>query len=151
MAILCLLALPVSISLWHKSYAHPVWHRYDVTLYKSLWIYLKDGVCQMHVLSMPTKVASRSEFHTPISYPDLPKNRTLALSSTRQGPYRSTWLVFPFWFPTAGLTFTFGLAAATGPVRKWHRQRTGCCTVCGYSLEGNRSGRCPECGTPWRS
>lgn len=27
------------------------------------------------------------------------------------------------------------------------RQRRGECTNCGYSLRGNESGRCPECGT----
>ena len=26
--------------------------------------------------------------------------------------------------------------------------RQGCCQRCGYDLQGNESGRCPECGTP---
>lgn len=28
------------------------------------------------------------------------------------------------------------------------RMRPGCCARCGYDLTGNRSGVCPECGTP---
>lgn len=28
------------------------------------------------------------------------------------------------------------------------RPRPGCCRRCGYDLTGNRSGVCPECGTP---
>ncbi len=29
------------------------------------------------------------------------------------------------------------------------RQTTGCCPSCGYDLEGNHSGDCPECGTKY--
>lgn len=30
--------------------------------------------------------------------------------------------------------------------RRWHRKRNGRCTDCGYSVMGNVSGVCPECG-----
>ncbi len=30
------------------------------------------------------------------------------------------------------------------------REKVGQCRVCGYSLKGNLSGTCPECGTPIR-
>jgi hypothetical protein len=33
-----------------------------------------------------------------------------------------------------------------GTVRRYRRQRQGCCLKCGYNLTGNVSGTCPECG-----
>lgn len=38
-------------------------------------------------------------------------------------------------------------ALITGPMRRWRRRRKRCCQQCGYSLIGNLSGVCPECGT----
>lgn len=32
-------------------------------------------------------------------------------------------------------------------LRRWRRRRRGLCRRCGYNLEGNVSGLCPECGT----
>lgn len=32
-------------------------------------------------------------------------------------------------------------------VRRWHRRRKGRCLECGYSITGNTSGVCPECGS----
>jgi hypothetical protein len=46
------------------------------------------------------------------------------------------------------------IVAASGSLallsRRLTRRRTrpGCCARCGYELTGNRSGVCPECGTP---
>jgi hypothetical protein len=40
----------------------------------------------------------------------------------------------------------------SGP-RTWQRNlrtKRGQCLACGYSLTGNISGVCPECGTPWK-
>lgn len=34
-----------------------------------------------------------------------------------------------------------------GPLRRWQRRRRGLCQACGYSLQGNVSCVCPECGT----
>ena len=147
-AVLCVLALPVSLSFWHKSHKHPAQHRYDLTVYKSVWVYLKDGVCGLHMISMPTKVASRTEFHATLPNAGLLQGRSFYLSSEVQGPYRITWIIFPLWFPTAILAGSCGAALFVGPVRRWVRVRTGRCVECGYSLRGNRSGRCPECGPP---
>ena len=33
-------------------------------------------------------------------------------------------------------------------LRRWERKKRGQCLGCGYSLTGNVSGRCPECGKP---
>ena len=38
------------------------------------------------------------------------------------------------------------LAFIRGPFRRWRRCRKGHCQSCGYDLQGNVSGVCPECG-----
>lgn len=61
------------------------------------------------------------------------------------------WSVrIPLWFVVA-LTIAFVLITAKGPVRTMRRQRRrsrGRCVRCGYSLVGNVSGICSECGEP---
>lgn len=136
--------------LWYRSHESPEQHRYDVTLYKSLWVYLKDGTCGLRVLSMPTKTASRSEFRASLGYSAMPGQRSFLLSSIRRGPYRITWLVFPLWLSTSFLAFLVMCPVVRGPVRVWWRRWHGLCLECGYNLKFNRSGRCPECGTRFR-
>lgn len=38
------------------------------------------------------------------------------------------------------------LVFVRGPLRRWRRRRRNLCIRCGYNLEGNVSGVCPECG-----
>ena len=149
-AVVSLLALPLSALLWRASYRDPQYRRYDVTLYKSLQVLLKDGVCGLHLLNMPTKTASRTEFLTPVKISMTPGNRSLLLSSKIRGKYRVTWVVFPLWLSTTALAFTGTVPLATTPIRQWRRKRNGWCLECAYDLTGNRSGRCPECGTRFR-
>ena len=149
-AILSLLALPFSVLLWHASHRNPVHRRYDVTLYKSLRVYLKDGVCGLRLLSMPTRTASRSEFQAPLHADATPVQRSFLLSSRRQGPYRITWFVFPLWLSTGLLTLIGTVPLLYGPIRQRVRRWRGRCMECGYDLTGNRSGRCPECGQRFR-
>ena len=146
-AIVSLLALPLSASLWHVSHRNPQHRRYDLTLYKSLRVHLKDGVCGLRVLSMPTKTASRSEFLAPLRIPSTPNNSSLLLTSKRNGLYRVTWIVFPLWLTTITLGLVGTVPLVSGPIRQWRRKRNGWCLECGYNLTGNRTGRCPECGT----
>ena len=146
LAVAALVILPLSVALWHRSYNRPVQYRYDVTLYKSMWVYLKDGVCGLELLSMPTKQASRSEFRNPLQFDMMPTQGSFFLTSFRHGPYRTSWLVFPFWLLTAMLTVVGTLPIYRGPIRRQWRRWRGCCITCGYNLTGNRSGRCPECG-----
>lgn len=147
LAVVALVTLPLSVALWHRSHSQPVQYRYDLTLYQSIWVYLKDGVCGLEVLSMPTMTASRTEFRNPLRYNPTPHQASLWLSSEQKGPYRTTWIVFPFWLPTGLLTCVGTIPVARGPVRRRWRRFRGCCESCGYDLTGNRSGRCPECGT----
>ena len=145
-AVAALLALPFSAVVWYRSHQEAFFHRYDLTLYKSLWVYLKDGRCGLEMLSMPNKVASRSEFHAPLEYDPLAGRGFVQLHSYSHGRYRTTWFVFPLWLPTIGLLLLSALPLASRPVRRWWRHRRGLCIECGYNLTGLRSDRCPECG-----
>ncbi len=150
LAVAAFVVLPLSVSLWHKSHHNPEHYRYDVTLYKSLRVYLKGGICGLRLLSMPTRTASRSEFRAPLTYDATPNGQALMLTSARSGPYRVTWLVFPLWLTTGALTLTGMMPIVRGPLRRRWRRWHGACLECGYNLRGNRSGRCPECGTRFR-
>ncbi len=52
--------------------------------------------------------------------------------------------------PRGSFFFLFAIyptiAFIRGPLRRWRRRRRGLCLKCGYNLEGNVSGVCPECG-----
>ena len=52
----------------------------------------------------------------------------------------------PNWFVPVVLAAYPGFAFVRGPVRRWRRRKRGLCLTCGYNLEGNVSGVCPECG-----
>ena len=53
----------------------------------------------------------------------------------------------PAWFAACVLFVGPIPIALRGPYRRWRRRRQGQCLKCGYSLTGNTSGVCPECGT----
>lgn len=53
----------------------------------------------------------------------------------------------PFWFLVSLLAAYPVASFIRGPVVRWRRHRIGACLQCGYSLRGNESGICPECGT----
>lgn len=150
MGVVAWVLLPFSALLWYESHSEPYQRRYDVTLYKSLRVYLRDGVCSLRLLSMPSKTASRSQFAGTLNYDATPERRSLLFNSTSQGPYRITWLVFPLWLSTFTLALIGAIPVTLGPIRRWQRQWRGLCLYCGYDLTGNRSGRCSECGTAWR-
>ncbi|MGD2108081.1 MAG: hypothetical protein PVI86_01690 [Phycisphaerae bacterium] len=145
-AIMAFVSLPLTAAVWHRSHSTPRQYRYDVTAYKSLRIYLKDGKCGLRLLSLPTKTAGRSEFKAKLDYNARQMREGLVLHSTKHGPYRITWLVFPLWVPTLALAAVGVIPLSYGPARQSWRRWRGCCLVCGYNLYGNRSGRCPECG-----
>lgn len=87
------------------------------------------------------------------SYRSLLANGTLEWTSPTgfqvgggSSSYRLRFLKLSIWVPVAVFAgyplFTF----IRGPFRRWRRERKGWCLSCGYDLEGNVSGRCPECG-----
>jgi len=150
LAIAAVVTLPFSASLWRRSHTQPEWIRYDVTLDKSLWVYLRDGVCTMQLLSMPTSTASRTGFRAPLNYNPTPNDRELMLTSVRRGSYRITWLAFPLWLTTFMLTGMVSVPIARGPIVRWWRRWHGRCIGCGYDLRGSRGHRCSECGLRFR-
>lgn len=153
-AVIALVALPLNLTMWHRSHNSPTLHRWDMTLYKSTTVYLRDGMCGVHVLSMPTKVASKTEFETPLGWDPLigksPGVFPFFFRSKVKGPYRNTWVVFPFWFPAVTLSCFGILPIVRGPFRRFLRRRRGQCLECGYDLYGTRGRRCSECGTSFR-
>ena len=56
-------------------------------------------------------------------------------------------VLIPFWFLTL-LFAIFPAARLMHRFRRVLRRHTGSCPTCSYSLTGNTSGVCPECGTP---
>ncbi len=145
-AIISLVVLPVSATLWLMSHRDPQHHRYDVTQYKSLRVFLRDGVCGLDLLSMPTKTNFKGEFQGPLNTSMAAATASLAFGTKQNGPYRETHLVFPLWVTTTALMIGGITPLLHTPLRQWRRRRNGWCLECGYNLRGNRSGRCPECG-----
>ena len=149
-AFCCVLALPFSIVFWYRSHIAPHRYRCDVTLYKSMWIGMKDGICALELLSMPTKTASRTEFRTLSRHDPSPTQASFMLSSRQLGPNSETRIIFPLWLPTVFLLLVGAMPLARWQTRRWWRKRNGWCLECGYDLTGNRSGRCSECGHRFR-
>ena len=52
----------------------------------------------------------------------------------------------PLWLVTVVLATYPTIAFIRGPLRRRRRRKRGQCLHCGYSLEGNVTGVCPECG-----
>jgi hypothetical protein len=63
------------------------------------------------------------------------------------GPNKSISVFAPFWLSATILAVYPILAFLRTPAKRWYRRRIGSCGVCGYNLNGNESGTCPECGT----
>ena len=55
-------------------------------------------------------------------------------------------MIIPLWVPFVLFAAYPTIAFIRGPLRRWRRRRKGLCIRCGYNLEGNVSGVCPECG-----
>jgi hypothetical protein len=149
-AIVSLIILPPCLVLWYRSHSSPEQRRWDMTLYKSLWLYMEDGICAVHVLNLPLKTPSRSRFLAEMNPAIIRNKGRLHFSSFKDGPYRHLWLIFPWWLPTTLLLLTLTSAILYGPLRARRRRLKGWCVECGYDLAGNRTGRCPECGSAVR-
>lgn len=149
-AIVSFLCLPFSLSLWYGSHARPEFKRFDLTVYKSVSVFLKDGACAIEILNLPTRTPSRSEFRTPMTSSQWsPFKKYLSMSVDARGPYKTTSLFFPLWLPNFFLTGVIILVLLQGPGRHWWRLHRGCCTSCGYDLHGLHGRRCPECGSAY--
>lgn len=56
-------------------------------------------------------------------------------------------VMLPMWALLGTCLFYPTLAFFRGPFTRMRRRRLNCCVPCGYSLIGNISGVCPECGS----
>ncbi len=69
------------------------------------------------------------------------------------GNNRAGWhyigFTLPIWFVVITLLTHPTLAFFYGPVRRRNRRNRNECVRCGYSREGDTTGRCPECGLQW--
>lgn len=69
-----------------------------------------------------------------------------------RGGWQYARLTFPIWMPFALSCIPPLTILVTRPIarrlRIRRRRRRGLCMQCGYSLRGNVSGVCPECGAP---
>ena len=70
----------------------------------------------------------------------------LGAYSYDQRGFLHSGLLFPLWGLLALLAAYPIVAFCRGPLRRRHRREKGLCVRCGYNLEGNVSGICPECG-----
>ncbi len=63
-----------------------------------------------------------------------------------------TYVIFPLWLPFLLIALPTG-SLLWSDHRRRMRGGAGCCAQCGYSLTGNTTGQCPECGatTPARA
>lgn len=66
------------------------------------------------------------------------------VSSTTRFSLRGRWL----WLSPLVVATTLSLVYGTRYLRIRNRKDAGRCAKCGYDLQGNTSGVCPECGTP---
>jgi hypothetical protein len=98
-------------------------------------------------------VVAGHAYQTDYSFPTHRKRLSLgwfglfSFSSGRNtGGWRYMVLVVPAWMIVTALFVCPAAAFYRGPVRRRRRQKRNECTRCGYSLIGNVSGTCPECG-----
>jgi len=61
--------------------------------------------------------------------------------------YRGIAVQFPLWWLAAAFAALPLSLLVFRVARSFMRRRSGRCARCGYQLEGNTSGWCPECGT----
>jgi len=150
LAVVALVTLPMNLTLWRKSHTAPESYRFDMTEFSSVRVILRNGTCGFRLLNMPNNTKLNSKFRTPLRYDPVPSKSPFQLTSVQTGPFRVTWFVFPLWFSTSVLMLLGAIPIVRGPLRRSRRKRRGLCVDCGYNLHGNRSGRCPECGTRYR-
>lgn len=108
-------------------YLHSEGVRFQFQRGQSLWLASQANI-QHGSARMPARVFAFEYWHSPGGYARLDLSMRFGL------------LIFVLGFyPT--------LVLVVGRVRRRHRKRRNLCIDCAYSLTGNTSGICPECGT----
>lgn len=136
---------------------------WEVTLpsedaFASLWIRVRDQNVHFswHRMHQEDRGSSTRYFWAP-PWPAGIQTGTLRTPQIVPQPdgtsvkYKSSSVVF-FEAPLWGVSLISApypiVALWRGPIRRRKRRRKGWCLECGYDLEGNVSGICPECAQP---
>ena len=121
----------------------------------SLAVVISSGSITVAKLTMPPGPMPAAGILMPrvfTRFADEPLRRSLfSLPELQSGTFptgRSGWVTFvmPLWIPFVLFATYPATAFICGPLRRHLRRRKGQCLRCGYSLEGNVTGVCPECG-----
>ena len=68
--------------------------------------------------------------------------------SVHFGPIRrKTYVRIPLYAPLLLYALYLGFFVVQRPIQRYWRYKRGLCPTCAYSLMGNLSGICPECGS----
>ncbi len=73
---------------------------------------------------------------------------SFGIGNSREG-WHYIGLTLPIWLVVVVLLTHPTLAFFFGPIRRRNRRKRNECVRCGYSREGDTTGRCPECGLQW--
>jgi hypothetical protein len=87
---------------------------------------------------------------SPHGWSTLPRKLGFGCEYGSNATVEEAWVQSPWWpFTTIlGVLPAIWLRSRLRRTRAGQRERRGRCRSCGYSLTGNVSGVCPECGTP---
>lgn len=141
----CLLILAPGRCEVNVARFHPMWVKHPTPAVEK---YMADA--RTHY-----KSSHRRGYQGVISWLNLPTTfgfgSHYCVPATMFFPASSTWYgTCPSWalLILAGLLGTYpGVVFIRRPFRRARRLRNGWCLGCGYDLQGNISGVCPECGT----
>ncbi len=105
-----------------------------------------DGLCECTVIHRVSDVAETTPGR--MTFGGFFLGMTYGVRRSGSGPFFryctvNISLLIPVLLTGAYPIFVF----IRGPLRRYRRRRRGLCLTCGYDLEGNLSGVCPECGT----
>ena len=102
------------------------------------WVIQPDGLMLIHTTRWGRKRPLKEWHHSHLGFS--------TQGFLRQGEWFVRGVELPIWFPIVVLATYPTIAFIRGPLRRHRRRRNGQCLRCGYSLEGNVTGVCPECG-----
>jgi len=124
---------------------HPMWVEDPTPALEKYMADARNGYKSRHRLGYQ-RVISRLKLPTTLGF-----GSHYRVPATMFFPASSTWYgTCPAWalLILAGLLGTYpGVVFIRRPFRRARRLRNGWCLGCGYDLQGNISGVCPECGT----
>ena len=121
------------------------WRRYSITANETVWIGSTSAAITVHYCvygppEIPRMDKSQGFGHSFLGF----EYKRTALW-TPEGTSRRTIYKMPSVMVLIVAVYP-AVAFIRGPLRRYRRKKRGLCIRCGYDLEGNVSGVCPECG-----